>query len=156
MQEIRDLRNQGIHYRPSCLDSRRATAPRRYSITAVCSRYRIQPQRPADVGKIASTQMETRSSDGPPSAKSSHDVGSGEWLLAGLIEDRALNDWVGASLSMEVAMTTTQTQGQTPPNRTTMITTTSPLSPVDHLHHCSFQASSRPCSLRSSCSLLFL
>ena len=36
-------------------------------------------------------------------------------------------------------MTTAQTQGQTLPYRTMMMTTKSPLSPVNHLHHCSGQ-----------------
>ena len=56
-------------------------------------------------------------------------------------------------------MTTAQTQGQTLPYRTMMMTTKSPLSPVNHLHHCSGQGSSRPCSPpweeQSALSLMF-
>ena len=72
-----------------------------------------------------------------------------EWLLAGLM-DRGSQSLEPCSphLTEETSMTTAQTQGQTPPYlmTTMMMTTTSPLSPVNHLRHCSHQASSRPCS----------
>ena len=76
-----------------CLASRRATTPSRHSNTAVCSKHRFQSQPPADVGEIASTQVETRNPDRSCSTESSHDTSSSADPFSTGITDRALHRW---------------------------------------------------------------
>ena len=138
------------------LDSRWATAPYRHSNTAVCSRHRIQPQRPTNVCKIPSAQMENTKSRSP-SAEGHPSRGQSSQTLQleknGLlpVSETGLST-IGPDLT-EVTVTRRQTQEQTPPHHKTTDKML-PLSPVNRPHHCSTQASSCALGLRAL-SLMF-
>ena len=133
-----------------CMDSRRATEARRHSNTAVFRRHSVQPLRPTDVGE-----------------KSLHHRWKHEIQIAFLrwraamtravltIMSRLAPRWSHSQTSQSLGpcslltvetVTMTQTQGQMLPYWAMMMTMTSPLSLVNHLHHRSHQASDRPCS----------
>ena len=67
--EIGELRQQGIHYRPLVWTADGRPHP-------VVTRTRLQPKRAAFLGEIPSSQVETRNPNRSPAPESSHDTSS--------------------------------------------------------------------------------
>ena len=82
---IKFLRLSGSRHRLSphlVLDSRRSSPPSSHPNSTIRSRDRSMPPRSTSVGNIPSAQMETRSQNGPPPTKSSHDTGSAPMYIS--------------------------------------------------------------------------
>ena len=133
--ELEELRQQGIHYRPLV-----------WTADGVCSRHRIQPEWAADVGEITPSQVKheiqialLRRRAAMAGAVLPNPSARAEWPLVGIL-DRALHHW-GHVPALDGVTTTSLT-----PRLTQQYQTTTTLSPwrATRMSVCSHQVSDCP------------